>query len=353
MRELEKFMGFDQVVGQEDLKTHLRNAVRSGNISHAYIFGGEDGVGKSLLATLFAMDLLCEEDGDEPCMTCPSCAKAISGNHPDIIYVTHEKPASIGVDDIRDQLVNTADIRPYESAYKIYIIDEAEKLTPSAQNAMLKTIEEPPEYVIVILLAENPDILLPTVLSRCVTLNFKPAADVEVKEYLMQNLHVPDYQAEIEASYAQGNVGKAIRAAESADFMHMTQDAVRLMKSSKKMDSLDLIDAMKFMSAEKQKVYGYLDIFAMWFRDVLLFKATREIDKLATDAIETTEPDALFDTVMRNGITMCGVLPAFFALSALKKRGVFNRAAKVGYATSGDASGDLERVVGYAGYLFD
>ena len=81
--------------------------------------------------------------------------------------------------------------------------------------------------------------------------------------------------------------------------------------------------------------------------------ATREIDKLATDAIETTEPDALFDTVMRNGITMCGVLPAFFALSALKKRGEFNRAAKVGYATSGDASGDLERVVGYAGYLFD
>ena len=81
--------------------------------------------------------------------------------------------------------------------------------------------------------------------------------------------------------------------------------------------------------------------------------ATREIDKLATDAIETTEPDALFDTVMRNGITMCGVLPAFFALSTLKKRGEFNRAAKVGYATSGDASGDLERVVGYAGYLFD
>ena len=280
MRELEKFMGFDQVVGQEDLKGHLRSAVRSGNISHAYIFGGEDGVGKSLLATLFAMDLLCEEDGDEPCMTCPSCAKAISGNHPDIIYVTHEKPASIGVDDIRDQLVNTAEIRPYESDYKIYIIDEAEKLTPSAQNAMLKTIEEPPEYVVVILLAENPDILLPTILSRCVTLNFKPAADEEVKEYLMQNLHVPDYQAEIEASYAQGNVGKAIRAAESADFMHMTQDAVRLMKTSKKMDSLDLIDAMKFMSAEKQKVYGYLDIFSMWFRDVLLFKATREIDNL-------------------------------------------------------------------------
>ncbi|MBR2188167.1 MAG: DNA polymerase III subunit delta' [Eubacterium sp.] len=280
MRELEKFMGFDQVVGHEEIKAHLRNVVKSGNVSHAWIFGGDEGSGKNLLASLFAMDLLCESGGDDPCLTCPSCAKMLSGNHPDVIYVTHEKPGSIGVDDIRSQLVDTVDIRPYESAYKIYIIDEAEKLTPSAQNAMLKTIEEPPSYVVIILLAENPDILLPTIQSRCVTLSLKPVGDEQVKEYLMQNLHVPDYQAEIEASYAQGNVGKAIKAAESSEFMHMTQNAVRLMKASRRMDSLDLIDAMKFMASEKQSVYAYLEIFEMWFRDVLLFKATREIDNL-------------------------------------------------------------------------
>lgn len=280
MRELEQLKGFDHVVGQEEVKKHLRNAVKTGNVSHAYIFGGDDGTGKSLLANVFAMDLLCASGGDEPCFSCPSCAKAISGNHPDIIYVTHEKPASIGVDDIRTQLVETVGIRPYESKYKVYIIDDAEKLTPSAQNAMLKTIEEPPEYAVIILLADNPDILLPTILSRCVLLRFKPVGDDQLKEYLMQNLHVPDYQAEIEASYAQGNVGKAIRAAESPDFMRMTQSAVRLMKSSKRMDILELIDSMKFMASDKQNVYEYLEIFEMWFRDVLLFKATREIDNL-------------------------------------------------------------------------
>lgn len=280
MRDLEEMLGFDRVVGHGDIIQHLKNAIREDKVSHAYIFGGEDGAGKRLLASLFAMDLLCKEGDGEPCMHCASCRKAISGNHPDILYITHDNPNSIGVDELREQLVDTIDIRPYESSRKVYICDDADKMTVQAQNAILKSIEEPPSYAVILLLSENPEALLPTIRSRCVTLQLKPVGDALIKEYLMQTLHVPDYQAEIEASYAQGNVGKAIRAAESADFMRTTQDALRLMKASGKMDIVELIDAIKFMSSEKSNVQEYLDLFSMWFRDVLMFKATREVDDL-------------------------------------------------------------------------
>ena len=120
-------------------------------------------------------------------MVCHSCKQALSGNHPDLIYVTHEKPASIGVDDIREQINDTIQIRPYSSYYKIYIVDEAEKMTVQAQNALLKTIEEPPSYAVIILITTNQEAFLPTILSRCVQLKLKPLKDFTVKSYLTEH----------------------------------------------------------------------------------------------------------------------------------------------------------------------
>ena len=269
--------GFDGVVGHEEIISHLQNAIRLGKVSHAYIFGGEHGSGKKLLASLFAMTLQCQEHGIEPCMKCASCKKALNKNHPDI---THEKPNSIGIDEIRDQLINDVGIKPYESPYKIYIVNDADKLTLQAQNALLKTIEEPPAYAVVMLLADNPDALLPTITSRCVILSLKPVGDRLVKDYLMDRMHIPDYQAEVQASFAQGNVGKAQQMANSAEFTELTENALRILKHSREMEVYELVDAIKIMSAEKQNIYDYLDLFTMWFRDVLLFKATKEVDNL-------------------------------------------------------------------------
>ena len=280
MRVLEEKMGFGAIVGHEDVVAHLKNAIRTDKVSHAYIFGGERGSGKRLLATVFAMTLQCLEHGTDPCQVCPSCRKLQSGNHPDVIFVTHEKPNSIGIDDIREQLIGDVGIKPYESPYKIYIVDDASKLTLQAQNALLKTIEEPPAYAVIILLADNTDALLPTITSRCVKLNLKPVSDDEMKDYLMNQLHVPDYQAEIEASFAQGNIGRAKQLAESTDFMEMTEDVIRLLKKSRRMDVAAMIEVVKAWSSDKLDIYDRLDIFTMWFRDVLLFKATREIDGL-------------------------------------------------------------------------
>ena len=274
--------GFKDVVGHKNIIQYIGNAVNSGMVSHAYILNGEKGSGKKLLANLFAMSLQChdrEADGDA-CGKCQSCKQALSGNQPDIIRVTHEKPASISVDEIREQVNNDIVIKPYSSRYKVYIIADADMMTVQAQNALLKTIEEPPEYAVIMLLTSNIDSLLPTIRSRCVRLDLKVVDDSLVKEYLMEHLHVPDYQAEIDASFAQGSIGRAKEAATSQEFAEMTQNALRILKYANTMEVYELSDAIKSLSEDKQNINDYLDIFQFWFRDVLMFKATREIDNL-------------------------------------------------------------------------
>ena len=158
--------GFKDVVGHSEIIQYIQNAVTEDKVSHAYILNGEKGSGKKMLAGLFAQTLQCEKGGAEPCYECHSCKQAVSGNHPDIIWVTNEKPNSISVDDIRTQVNNTVDIKPYQGPYKVYIIPQADMMTPQAQNAILKTIEEPPSYAVFLLLTENAETLLPTINSR-------------------------------------------------------------------------------------------------------------------------------------------------------------------------------------------
>ena len=277
-------LDFSHIVGQEQIILHLKNAVRLEKVSHAYIFAGEDGAGKNMLANAFAMTLQCEEMGQasdrqidqmNACGKCKSCQQAASDNHPDIIHVTHEK-VSIGIDDIRIKVNNDLQIKPYSSPYKIYIIDEAEKLTEQAQNALLKSIEEPPGYAVIILLTNNLNALLSTILSRCVTLKLKAVDKELIKEFLMLKYQVPDYQAEISTVFAQGNVGKAIQYASSDEFTEMKKDVLHLLKYIDEMELYEIIDELKGISSQKGQIYDYLDFMILWYRDVLMFKATKD-----------------------------------------------------------------------------
>lgn len=272
--------GFETIVGHEDVIGHLQNAIRAGKISHAYIFSGESGSGKKLMAYTFAMTLQCEEQGTDPCLKCDSCKRALTKNHPDIIGITHEKPNIISIEEIRHQIVEDVQVKPYYGPYKIYIVNDADKMTPQAQNALLKTIEEPPEYAVILLLTGNIDGMLPTILSRCVRLDLRALPDDLVKNYLMERLHIPDYQAEVDASFAQGNIGKAEQAATSEEFAEMTRKALQLLRYVNEMEVFDLVDAMKELAPDKENIYDYLDLFLLWFRDVLMFKATRDVDHL-------------------------------------------------------------------------
>ncbi|MBP5309204.1 MAG: DNA polymerase III subunit delta [Lachnospiraceae bacterium] len=271
---------FSDIIGQDMIKEHLMNALKTGNISHAYIINGERYSGKEFIAKIFAMALQCEKGDIDPCNECHACKQALSGNQPDIIHLTHEKPNVITVDDIREQINSDIVIKPYACDRKIYIINEAEKMNVQAQNALLKTLEEPPEYAVIIILTTNVDALLPTILSRCVVLNMKPVDDEKVKEFLMEYVQVPDYKAEVCAAFARGNLGKAKILASSEEFDKIKTEAIALLKHIDEMNVNEISIAIKQMNEYKLEINDYLDILAIWYRDALMFKATADANNL-------------------------------------------------------------------------
>ncbi len=274
----DEMAGFADILGHKKEVAYLEQAVRTGKISHAYIFDGEKGTGKRKLADAFAMTLQCTGEGDPPCGKCHSCIQAANGTHPDIICVQHERPSSIGVDEVREQVADDVQIRPYNGRYKIYIIPDAEIMTVSAQNALLKTIEEPPDYVIVLLLTANEEMLLETIRSRCVTLHLEPVPDELVKQYLMDLPGVSADQAEICAAFAQGNIGKAERLASSEDFGVIKESAMYLIRNAGRMDISAVIEYVKEVQEYRISIQDYLDVLALWYRDMVYYKATKDID---------------------------------------------------------------------------
>ena len=272
---------FKDIIGQESIKKHLQTAIKTGNLSHAYIINGEYGSGRQTIASALAKTIQCQsktEDTDA-CGVCTSCKQAESHNHPDIKYITHDK-TSISVNDIREQLNNDISIKPYSSEYKIYIIPDANKMTEQAQNALLKTIEEPPVYAIIILLTENCDSLLPTIRSRCVTLTMNPIEKDKICTYLENKFQLEPEQAQIAANYCQGNIGKAIRFASSSDFIEMKNQVLKLLKNLDSMDIASIIDTIKEFSTHKNDINDYLDLMLLWYRDVLMFKVTKDANLL-------------------------------------------------------------------------
>ncbi len=271
---------FRDIIGQEHLKEQLQKIVKENKVSHAYLLNGELRSGKEFIAKIFANALQCESSVNAPCGNCSSCKKALSGNHPDIRFISHEKPNTISVDDIRKQINDDIHILPYTGPYKIYIMNEAEKMTVQAQNALLKTLEEPPSYAVILLLTTSVEAMLPTITSRCVNLSMRPVSDSVLKEFLMREVRVPDYKADIGVAFARGNLGRAKLLVSSEDFDKIREEAVTLLKYIDEMDMSEVVDAIKKINDYKFDINDYLDIISVWYRDVLLFKATNDVNGL-------------------------------------------------------------------------
>ena len=272
--------GFKDIVGHEQIIEHLKTAIEMGKVSHAYILNGPDLSGKMMIAEAFARALLCEKQDPDGCGECRSFRQSDERNNPDIIYVKHDKTNTISVDDIRTQLNNDIVIKPYSNQYKIYIVDEAEKMNQQAQNALLKTIEEPPAYAVIMLLTTNADSFLQTIRSRCITLNLKSVKNDVIKSYLMTEKKIPDYQADVCAAFAQGVVGKAIKLASSDDFNELKESALSLIKRLDDIDLYEMGEAIKQISDYKLQVQDYFDLITVWYRDVLYMKATNDVNGL-------------------------------------------------------------------------
>ncbi len=159
-------------------------------------------------------------------------------------------------------------------------MDEAEKMNVAAQNALLKTIEEPPAYGILLLLVNNKDSFLQTILSRCVSLDMKPLSNELIVDYMKRNLKLPDYQAELMATFAAGNLGRGIRLAESENFLSIKECAMSHMKGITSATADKVASYTKELTSYKDNIEEYMDLLTIWFRDVLIYKASRDANEL-------------------------------------------------------------------------
>ena len=281
---------FRDIIGQETVIQHFQNALRTGEISHAYILNGASGSGRRTLASLFAGALQCgqkdlQAERIEPCGICRDCLEWQAGTHPDIITLTHEKKNSsdkrsdLSVDDIR-RMRSDIMIRPYSAPYKVYILPDAEKMTVQAQNALLKMLEEPPEYAVIFLISNGTAAFLPTILSRCVTLTLRPLTQEQVSRWLTEHKQLPKEQADIYAGFSGGSVGKAAELSESEGFRELQRSAVRLLRELPMQTSYDLAAFSKELAGDKGRIRQLIELLQIWYRDVCVWRAARKPENL-------------------------------------------------------------------------
>lgn len=287
---------FSAIAGNRALKTYLQKRIESRSVGHAYILAGEPGSGRRMTAEAFASALLCEQGGTEACGTCLSCGRIRRHNHTDLIYTTHEKPGIITIDDVRRQIIDGMDVGPSEGYYKIFLVEDADLMNPAAQNALLKTIEEPPEWAVILMIAENPDRFLETVRSRCTILRTAPIDRAEEEAYLMKHCGLPDYAASFAAAFSEGNIGRAIRISSSEEFRAQKKLVVTIMSGLKKKKEFELEGYVAQLKQDKDHIGEILDLMEIWLRDVLLYKST------ASDRYLIYSEDAA--AVKRNAETM-------------------------------------------------
>ena len=272
-------VSFGNMAGNTFAKKALVNSAVNDNAAHCYLFEGACGSGKKLLANSFVKLLFCrtKEDG----CTCHSCVQFNSGNHSDLFYIRRgEKAKSIGIDIIRDRIISELGKKPFEYAHKVFIIEEAELLTVEAQNALLRSIEEPPEYAVFIFLCRYPS-LLPTVVSRC----FKYRMELFDHNTVCRHMASRGYDermARIAGIYSGGSIGKAISLYES-DAFHSLRAAVNELLSEDKHDLDMLFSRMRTLEEFKECADDLITAALIWLRDVLAYKSTGSKESVLQD----------------------------------------------------------------------
>ena len=285
-----------QTIGQPKALALLRHSLEMSNLAHAYLFVGPPHVGKTTLALDLAQALNCQGK-EPPCGECQSCRKIVSGKHADITIIGLDsakgsgetKPrVEVSIDDIRD-LQRNASLPPYEGKYKLFIIDGAEFLSSEAANSLLKTLEEPPPRVIMLLLTAEELQLLPTVVSRCQRVELRPMSNGEVERVLVESRGVDDDRARLLARLCQGCLGWALKA--SIDDSYLAQRTQRLCEMFPLLNAgweERFVYAAQLANARKP-AEEVINLWLIWWRDVMLTKCGSKQAITNVDHISTLE----------------------------------------------------------------
>ena len=230
-------MKTDNIIGNTEVKKYLSNSIENDNILHSYLFLGNEGIGKYLIAKAFAKSALCLNGGKDDNCTCKSCVCFDGDNHPDFHVVEETQKATIPVDKIREQLIYDASIKPIMSNRKVYIVRDAEKMNASGQNALLKTLEEPPEYVVIILISSNENMILTTIKSRCMSIKFQKIEDKDLLKYAKEKIGYTDVSDTLLKSF-DGSIANAIKFKENEEIYAKIDEFLSTI------DKKDLVDIM-------------------------------------------------------------------------------------------------------------
>ncbi len=264
-------VNFNDIIGQSEVVNSLKAVLRDDSARHAYIFSGPEGIGKRTLARIFASSLLCNSRNCETrCGDCQPCHLFDSGSNPDF-YVMEADGATISVDEVR-RMQQDISIRPLYSEKKVYLIIEADKMTVQAQNCLLKTLEEPPRYAVIILTASNSNSMLETIRSRSIIYSFRKNTDDEIKACILKSGAVDSGSIDYVVSYADGVPGKALKLIESEDFRVNRDRAIEVILRLKDSKLIEIFNIYDFFEENKDNIDTILDIMLLFYRDLLIAK---------------------------------------------------------------------------------
>ena len=290
-------MPFNDIVGHKTPIRILRSMIQTGKIPHAFIFFGVAGIGKRTTAVSFVKAVNCMELDDDFCGTCVSCQKVERGVHPDFFCVEPEKKV-IKIEQIRT-VQQDVSIRAIEGKKKVVIIDQAEKLNPHAANCLLKTLEEPPENTVIILIAQSTAEILATVLSRCQRIGFSPLNDEEMM-FCLSAQGVDEERATLVTHIAQGSISRALFLLDS-DFTAKRRQIAEMLSQGSCLHLDSMFDLSKELSVRGEEFPLILEFLKAWYRDVLLLKEGVSPDTLYNcDIVSFMESCAMNET--REGI---------------------------------------------------
>ena len=288
---------FEDIIGNQQVKEELTKIIEEKKILHSYMFVGIEGIGKQMIAKKFAQMILCTNGGRKGCNTCKSCIEFTSNNNPDFLYIEPDGN-NIKIEQIR-YLQRKIQEKPIISNRKVYIINDADKMTTEAQNCLLKTLEEPPEYSTIILIGSNQNLFLNTIKSRCMIISFKPIEAELIKKYLEEKYEMFNTSSSMVETF-QGSIGKAIIL---KDKKEQYEKIEMMIKNLDKKDIIDILNLGEEIYKSKDDIIDILE-----YINVILLKLAKEEAKyvkcinIVEDTKKRLKQNANYDMCIDNMI---------------------------------------------------
>lgn len=286
-------MSFERIIGNDKVKQFLNNAINENHILHSYLFSGIEGIGKKLFAIEFAKKILCIEQNDEQ-ENCLSCLKFKSSNHPDFMILEPENNV-IKIEQIRNMQEKISE-KPIVSKKKVYIIVDSDCMTKEAQNCLLKTLEEPPEYATIILTTANESKLLNTIKSRCIKVKFNGLLENEINQYLKQNEIVVNEENYIKIS--QGSIGKLLDIKEDEDVYKQVNIVLENIDKNTLIDILNKAEILYSQKDKIQEILDYINIYLYNTKDIRKINCIEYVEDTKKRLISNGNYDMCIDYLL-------------------------------------------------------